>query len=384
MKKTMFILLFSFVLLSSCQPRTTEDTFIEYGSLTEYIENCQLPDNFILSFDADTILYREKAFIYSAKDMMFNAEDLISNFLHDKVAEIESWAVGKRYISDNDDLREYLTVYDGGESFGINVGIKGGFQYVMEKNGSLQFANQQYVIENAGYQITDSSLSRIYTKKTDYSSFTDLSFHPYRDTEMEILSVLESAGVPEFQISEAYSLDYDTMRQHAENFRNLWNYDLDCQYTKADEGYLFYISQSISGIPIINQGWNGQGGASMLYGNPMNYTSGTVFYNENGLVYADFTSLLDVKEIKKEENLLTPVTAFNTLMAYYKDIIILGTVDVESMQLRYVTLNKEAPYELRPAWIFYLLVTTPTEEIGDVQHYELFIVDAVTGIKLNG
>ena len=392
MKRKLFITLFLcciVIICTACQKQADNAHQSAEISLSKYAARLSLPQNFTLDFDADAVEARESAAVYQAETMEFDAEKLIPLLLHSEDVKTENWAEGRQYIAGNDAFREYLTVYDGGKSVGEDNGIIGGFQYRASKNGISKFSEQPAVVDEVGQP---DGLIAAYNEKWDFASKGDLTFQPYEDAEAELLSILEEAGFPEMQITETYSLDKKTMNSHSDlykEFKKAKNrkFDKDIEYTEEDEGYLFYLSQSIDGIPVVNQSWNAPKRGNLKFGKSMYCVGGEAFYDADGLAYADFDCLLQIKEAGEPQALCTPAAALEKLVAYYADVVISedNPISVAEMKLEYVTTDKEAPYTMRPAWVFTILQTVEFYEDYDAFYYYLdcFVIDAVTGEKLS-
>jgi len=332
----------------------------------DYMESVSLPDGLTLDFNPSQVAAFDSAKIYSANLIRFKVDDVAPAIMFGNVTESTSYAEGMQYISVGAALREYLTIYDNGESFGSNCDIDGGFGYAAEINGEVLGSKLRSVIL-ASPGLSESN-TEPYLVQEDYAAdgeLTSLELEPAVSTVMETLS---KAGAPELRLTKYYCLDLPTMAAHAA----LNNYDYS--YSEEDEGYLFFFSQIVDGIPIINTGWTGKGGTTAA-GNYMEGTSANVYYTSRGIVDAQLIYFHSISEDGESVSLITPNEALNCIIEYFSGVILECDYSITSMELDYISVPNGGKLELRPTWVFCIIKL----QDGMIFDYDYYVFDALTG-----
>ncbi len=147
---------------------------------------------------------------------------------------------------------------DGGKSFGVENGAKGGFTYSRIVDGVFQsklytVANNEFV-----YSTRYSVQKDNYNINTDYSSYSNLSFLSYNDALTDIKKALNTAGITQYDVDETYSLVLKTMKSHYELYlknKLCLDSEKNFNWTKDDECYIFLLVQLVDNIPIVNIQW---------------------------------------------------------------------------------------------------------------------------------
>ena len=365
MKKILILTFAMMLLLCACND-TPRIGITENGqTFEEYMENVSLPDGLTINFKPSQVTVFDSAKVYSAKLARFTVDDVAPVIMFGNVTESTSYAEGMQYISVDDALREYLTIYDGGKSFGTDCDIDGGFGYVAEISGeALGSKLRSVILVSPGLSV---SSTEPYLAPEDYTAgdeITSLGFEPAVSTVMETLS---KAGAPELKLTKYYCLDLQTMVAHAA----LNNYDYS--YSEEDEGYLFFFSQVVDGIPIINSGWTGKGGMTAT-GNYMKGTQANVYYTSKGIVDAQLVYFHSVLEDGKSVSLITPNEAFNCIAEYFSGVILDHDYSITSMELNYISVPIKDKFQLRPAWVFCIAEL----QDGKIFDYDYYVIDALT------
>ncbi len=345
----------------------------EYSSLEKYLADVSLPDNLTLSFGPARVASRETATVYDVAPLRFSADDLIPALLIGGVTETVSYAEGMQVRSESGEDRDYLTVYDGGESFGTQSGTDGGFNYNLERDGVMAGSKLDCVI--SGDRVASMSvLANPERSREDYSTDGELAGTARSDAVNDIVERLSKAGAPEIAVRSCIFMDFPTMKAHAELSGAAYD------FTEADEGYYFNFAQVVDGIPVMDIEWEQNvNGAAYGHGG----TSGEVWYTARGIEYARFSNLVRVIGSGETVALISPGEAVEALVRLLSDVISKAEYNAVTMELFYVKLPSGDGTVMRPAWIFELVKTEKIFDGTDYQFYISYVFDAVTGELLS-
>ena len=105
-----------------------------------------------------------------------------------------------------------------------------------------------------------------------------------------------------------------------------------------------------------------------------------LIYNKNGFVYVDFSSVIKVKN-RKEDEIVTVAQALKSLKDDLTSIILTDEKTIKDAQFRYVMISTSdnKKIEIRPVWIFDVMVKLEQKNKDDDNGEEIYMVDAVTG-----
>lgn len=109
----------------------TTDKQLENVDLETYVKTVELPDNLSITFDPSKVKNVEKARSHTAKLLDFVEQDhvVIDELVQGEIINTENYAEGPWLEAEYEGVTEYLTIYDGGESVGMDSGMNGGFSY---------------------------------------------------------------------------------------------------------------------------------------------------------------------------------------------------------------------------------------------------------------
>ncbi len=345
----------------------------EYASLEKFLADVSLPDNLTLSFDPAQVASKKTATVYDVTPIRFSADKLIPALLTGGVSETVSYAEGMQYRSESGGEREYLTVYDGGESFGTQSGTDGGFNYDLERDGIMAADKLQSVISSSRV-VSMSTLANPGSSREDYSTGGELAGVDRSAALRDIVSRLSNARAPELMVRSCYFMDLPTIKAHAELS------GAEVGFSEADEGYYFNFAQVVDGIPVMDIEWEQNVNGSVY---PRGGTSGEVWYTARGIEYAGFWNLVSLTGSGETVSLISPSEAVEALVRLLSDVISRTEYNAVTMELIYVKLPSGDGTVMRPAWIFDIVKTEKIFDGTDYQFYVSYVFDAVTGELLS-
>jgi len=404
----LLICLASLISASACGKQQVNeerlDELVENMDLETFLQTVDLPDNFFIGFDASEVKSVDSAKVYKAVSLEFDADEVAKKLLKREIVSTKVYAEGPQFETGDNELKEYLTVYDGGKSFGVDSGVVGGLNYSMYVNGESLSAKLSKLISNEPGPPDSIAQEWGYNLKSDYASFADLSFMSYKDALAEVKKLLcDTLGFPELEVAEAYSMDLETMLEHYELYLESWSHfggdKEEITLTKDDECYVFFFRQVIDDIPVINVIWQGgrlansaagdsDSAIRIAAGNPMPCTSISVCYDRNGVRDIRAHGLYKIVESREDKPLVSAAKALQVVIDDYSEILLASETIVESMELYYVGIPSADGYQLIPAWVFCIAKANKWSSPADgrvtpVYSYEYYVVDAITGEKLS-
>lgn len=238
-----------------------------------------------------------------------------------------------------------------------------------------------------GYQLMGIS-------KDDYGS-ADLSFMPMKDAAKKVLEDIEALGISGFEIVESYSLDKETLGQHAaarleaeramsgvsgvseEELQKIYPFLYEA-VTEEDECYFFVFQLILDDIPVMTC--------------PSSQVELDVFgaelyclYNKTGII--DLQSKWIPSEVQRSgeaQPIIPEDEAYAIIMQYLPEKAA-ATWDKE-LTLCYTYRDKKNP-QLRPTWVLKLSgeferMGVLTTDVEMVTLYDYYAIDAITGEPL--
>ncbi|AEE96634.1 hypothetical protein [Mahella australiensis] len=382
MKKSilLFILITMSMILVSCGEDERADSFEGMDSKT-FLESITLPDKLSIDVNLDEVKNPSEAKTYKADYIEFDKQKLIDAFVKNNVTEEKIWAEGPQIIASDGNIKEFLSIYDGGKSFGTVTDTKGGFSYSKEINSipsekldtvaSILFNDPDFDAQKYGYALN-----------SDYASYKDLDFLSYKDTLADIKRIFNVAGMPQFDVDEAYSLDLETITSHYKLYLNSEIAEDDrknLEWTKDDECYIFSLRQLVDNIPIVNKGWQMPDGTkASAWGNPMPATCIYLVYDKTGIRKIVAYNILNITEEKENNKLINLYDALNALINNYSLTILEDDVSIISAELCYLNVPKDNMVELVPGWVFRSAKAREVDGTTFIT-YKYDVVNAVTG-----
>ncbi|HOM02329.1 MAG TPA: hypothetical protein PLH43_05820 [Acetivibrio sp.] len=380
MKKYILIVSISIFILGILTSCSTSEKAVDFQNMDSktFLETVSLLEKLSIDINLDDIKSVEAAKTYKAEHIVFDNQKLIDAFMKSSVTEEKIWAEGPQFIASAGNTQEFLSIYDGGKSFGIKTSLKGGFRYSRIVNGEI---NKLSTVANCDFYYPSFSKSD-YNSNDDYSSYTDLNFLSYEDALTDIKRIINAAKIPQFDVHETYSLDLKTIKSHYELYLKSASVEEELKnldWTKEDECYIFSLRQLVDNIPIINREWYMPDGTkSSAFGNFMPATYINLVYDSKGIKEINAKSILNVIDEIEINRLINVYEALNTLIEDYSLTILENDVSIVSAELCYLSIPKGDVFELIPGWVF---CSTQTIEFNGELHtqYKYDVVNAVTG-----
>jgi hypothetical protein len=387
MKKTIipFILLVMLITMTSCSTPKKDNNFSDMDSKT-FSESVTLPEKLSIDINLDNIKNIDKVKTYKADYVSFDKQKLIDAFIKNNINEEKIWAEGPQIITTDGNIREALSIYDGGKSFGVETGMEGGFSYGKHENQTPW--DKQDIVANPSFVDPDYNVQKYgYGLNSDYASRKNLDFLSFEDSLTDIKRILNKAGMPQFDIDETYSLDLETMRSHYKMYLNNELVEDDkknLKLSKDDEIYIFSLRQLVDNIPIVNKNCQMPDGAkNSAWGNSMPATSINLAYDKTGITRISAFNILKIMDEAENNSLINIYEALNTLIESYSLTILEDDVSIVSGELCYLSIPKDDMLELVPGWVFRSAKTKEFDGKAFIE-YKYDVVNAVTGKLYQG
>ncbi|MBP1994324.1 hypothetical protein [Paenibacillus eucommiae] len=380
--------------VSACKETQTDTKPSGNRDLVTYLQNVKLPKNLSISFDAAKVKSVALAKTYTADFLELDPDMVAKGLLRREIIDKKPQAVGPWFQTGDESLTEYLTVLDGGKSFGVENEVNGGLYYGVYINGKPDEDLSSVISGEVGPPSVNEQLQRSLSR-SDYASFADLSFVKYADALAAIEKQFDAIGLPKLEVAETYSMDLETIRNHyalyIEENRNQEDPE-DFSWSKDDEGYLFHLRQLIDNIPVINVSWElGKGTATGADGNLMKFPIIDVTYTKDGVTDIRASGLYDVEAAKggDEKPLIGVADALQVVFDEYKELLLDEGTRVTSAELVYVSIPAKDTNELIPAWVFGIAKPNKWKDAESgaefpYDDYSQYVVNAITGEKLSG
>lgn len=343
----------------------------------------KLPERLEIAFDMEEVTEVKEAKIYTANLLELDPDVVANTILVESLVNEEINAFGFSYQTKGDVQEEYLTVYDGGKTFGVESGMEGGFGYW---NHSIDHpVNYQQVAHTSPGPPDQSTQFSLYQQNNNFQTFTDLDFISYSEAEQEIIDQLSSLGIDGVETEIVYGLDYETITTHYEHYLNLMagSGEDAVQWTDDDEAYLFQFRQVVDGIPLMNDIWQ----TRILESDEITYTRLTAIYKESGIHTLEVVGFYETTDASESQTLIDQEEALEKLIDYYNTVLLKSATRIENMELTYISFLEDGNYRLVPSWVFLISreeQTEPTEIDPALEYvdYQYHIINAVTGERI--
>lgn len=394
MKKTIFMVcIISLILLvSACKGTQTEKDVTNTTDLVSFLQTVELPKNLTISFDAANVKSTSSAKIYTANFLSLEAETVAKELLNKPIVDEKAMAEGMWFQAEDESLTEYLTVLDGGKSFGTDSGVNGGLYYSVFVKGKPVVDFTSVISGEVGPPSINEQLNKSLLR-SDYSSHADLSFQSYEEALNTVKRQLMTVGIPTIELGETYSLDLNTIQAHYDLYtKESQDQQEHISWTKDDEAYLFHFRQMIDQIPVVNVPWEwGKGAATGADGNIMKFPIIDATYTHDGIINIRASGIYDIDAAKagEEKPLISAAEAMQVMFKEYQGLLLDEGTEISSAELSYVSVPEDKSYQLIPAWVFG--VAKPTVWIDPESKSELpynnyseYVVNAITGEKMSG
>ncbi|MBD8499499.1 hypothetical protein [Paenibacillus arenosi] len=381
------------------QDKQQREPTSETVDLPTYLQSVKLPTNLTTAFDPSAVKSIDSANIYITRHLELDPESVTKHLLRGEIVEHIPQAVGPGFKAKKEGMIEYLYVYDGGKSFGTKSDVNGGLSYGVVQEGLHDLSSSSVIGISAGSPDMNEQLNENLTR-SNYQSYTDLSFETYADALAVVKDKLDKIGLPRLDVVEAYSIDLETVERHyalyRENLknRNMENEEREIHWSKDDERYLIHYRQLVDEIPVTNVKWESATGARTDHlGNYMPTTVIQVEYAKDGIVRIGAGNLYDIDPAKsgKKQSLIHAAEALRVLLDEYDELILNEGTRITTLELNYVSIPEgdAGSYKLIPAWVMDIAKpdTYKDPQSGASINYDLYgryVVNAITGEKLSG
>lgn len=340
-------------------------------------ENQKLDEMLIADFEVEGET-EGAAFEYMCERTAISLEGIKNAFFYSDTSEME---YSKRYESPNEPRFGY--VYFGTSQEGLSI--------TSNYSGSRGSTNEAEMYRHfLGYDPdgwgTDGKPEQLGTSE-------DLSFLDKNAIEMEIKEGLNKL-IPYVEIEKVnfYTLSADYLNEiQSITLEDIKKYNDPSWYAKEKEyerewkyeegAYYVTVEMSMDGIAIKEYLNDMLADETRLGG-----YKATFIYNKNGCVYADLPMLLEVKQ-SQEESIISVSQALDELKKDITSVILTNENVIEDAKLQYVLVyvSSSTELEILPMWVFEgkVLIETNKGDLGVVEVYESYFVNAITGEVLH-
>lgn len=214
-----------------------------------------------------------------------------------------------------------------------------------------------------------------------YSLESDLEFMERSSAWTSVKETLEALGI---SMSDAvsrsvYSLDQETLQAEElclDVYGNPAEEEKNPQWSKADEGYLYYITQSWQGIPF----YAGSG----ISEDSETDTPLTLYQTGNGIAYVSLTRWFRTEGQERTVSFADFETIMNVLEEKYSGMLHTNPLTVERARLYIipVEMDTEGIYALEPVWLCTLAEKHVDAGEDAYVSYEYIPIHAVTGEEM--
>ena len=365
--------------------------------LEGFLKSVTLPERFSVEIDTHSIRTRDKASVYTANYLQLDPDTATEALLSGEIQSTQSIAQGL-WFEAGSIQKEYLILFDGGKSFGVNSGVDGGISYTISPVEGRSLRDKLTLVASPDGPTEAADVFEMkygYTQLSRFDANTDLSFGSYRDALTSVTETLSTAGFPDMGISNSYSIDLETIGINFNLYMTAlkdFNLDPDSDVTDTnwsieDECYILMFHQVIDDIPVVNVPWQMKGGTSAA-GNRMPYTFATVYYSMDGIISIYAVNMYESLVNEVEVDLINHVYAMRSLVDTYSELILDRDIRVVNMELNYVSIPSDIEFRLVPAWVFTLAEDRNVSNVDNnssglmIREYNYYVFDATTGERI--
>lgn len=244
---------------------------------------------------------------------------------------------------------------DGYRSYTLSDGC---FAYIGERDGLFVGTDFSDIIRTVFTYEVPAYSDLISSNSDQFDKDVDFGFKPKMEAYKEIEAVLHELGIEEIELSHAYSLDYQTLKQEEdklaadENFQYLiqeGRAELKEDWSEADNCYYFVMRNVVDGIPVDEIGYQSENETS-IEGNKI-----TAIYSKNGIEDLSISTFFRKGECLGENAVISLEVALDYLDDSFDDLIITTPLIVTMSEFKYVgdyIENSSMDMKLVPAWSF--------------------------------
>lgn len=339
--------------------------------------------NLEVLFDINEVKDVTSAKTFEADFIELDPAQVADNFIKGPIIRELTDAFGYRYEAEGS-MIEYLTIYDGGEAFGVKGAVNGGFYYTWHPSDRLT-DYQEVVLTSPGPPDESTQLTG-YQLRDNFLRFDDLAFTPYIEAKDDVMHQLSEVGIEGIEIDMIYSLDYETMNANRDIYLNDFHEGDEREmheWLSEEEAYLMHFRQVVEDIPLINVNWqNRPRGAQEI-----TETIITAIYMKQGVHSLEVSGFYDIGKQSEAKPIISKEEALKELNDHFATVLSNEQTRIEDMELNYISLLNEGSYRLVPAWVFLLAKEAETEatEIADAEvytNYQYYIIHAISGERI--
>ena len=344
-------------------------------SLADYSEKLHV------MYEIDEVKSVDEASSYQVEWIQVEKEKAEQALLHSEVVSEKPDATGIRIETKSDEMEELLYLYDGGKASGVTGCMFGGIRYwCLTRDGEASPSYDKQVNVYMDHPETMEQLAR-YDSRIDFSQEAELEFADRTETVNDIEKLLEDISGVELEVSKVYSLDQETMREHAERLHKqnaIWG-EMEERVTEK-EAYLIQLRQVVDGILLANHNWAMQGFS-------VTEMQAEAIVSEDGLEETEMKGAVTVQQEIAKGKLISPQEAEAIYLEELKKTILVSDLYVENLELNYVVVQNGKQLEMVPAWIFCIarkVKTEPVEPNGEdmIWDYSHMVINAETGEQI--
>lgn len=385
LKSYTYLLLFLIiVVLVSCNGKDEETIPDNVGQQNSHIPNENKTGPYPLKVNVSNEDFNDikSVTLYDVSFIELDENKTKSILLRENKAKEGSSAYGKEYKTENNDIQEILTFFDGGKSLDTVSGINGGLNYVLIKNETLLAGELDSVISAQPDASFQNEQLNEYSKKSDFESYADLHFRPYSELLDELMNLMAELGLPEMELIETYSLDIDTIQEHYEHYLQdgfFEGVDTIFDWKEEHETYLFLLRQIVDGIPVSNITFDNTYSSEM-----------SAYYSKDGLISMDAYNIINILDEESNVDIISASTALEIVEKKFDNQMLQYETAIDSVELNYLIFFNENTNKLvlKPVWSFKVVETSHwIDQLENTEYsiddYSYFVIDAVTGEQID-
>lgn len=341
----------------SCNKPQSNTTEIPHEiSLSEYVEKYRCPENISLNFQTENVTERPSAYEYTADFFEADMEKIRDAFLHVNEVSLTDSAFGPYMTANNGTEMEYLVIYEDA--------VKGGFSY--SSDSSMMYSKVASLYPGSENSDLD------YTQMQDYQINVSLDFMNWSDAATEVQQTFKKVGLPEVEFQKGWALDATTMNEHQKIYLDHFpQEDAPREINTLDEAYLLHFRQVIDDIPLINIQWQNY----VRDKDEATEAIVSAIYSKKGICSAEVRHLVGNLQPGEKKELLSAAQALDTLCQIYNSKFY-DQVNIDQMELVYISYPNKGSLELIPAWYFHLFI--PNNQSNSNPYLDV-VLNAQTG-----
>lgn len=215
-----------------------------------------------------------------------------------------------------------------------------------------------------------------------YSKTSDLSFMGRTEAWNDLIESMKNIGIDLNNISkkEVYSLDVETLQKEEKNIDvegNAVEEEKNPNWSKADEGYYYFLGQQFEGLPIYEEYRVGMG-EEQIDTSPL-----IIYQTADGISYLYLSRWFSIQEQEEKYQLAPFEKIMDAIEEKYTGTVMTNPLKVEKATLYEYPVNVgDNAYTLVPVWICSLAEELPDAEGNTYINYFQIPINAVTGEEM--